>query len=50
MNLDLKYSNIKDKEIMKYKELVEEVHNELHEMASKEDEFAGWLELPTNYD
>ena len=50
MNIDLKYSNIKDEEIMKYKEIVEEAHNELHEIATKEDEFAGWLELPTNYD
>jgi len=50
MNVELEYSNIKDEEIMKYKEIVEEAHNELHEIAEKEDEFAGWLELPTNYD
>ncbi len=50
IKLDLKYTNIKDKEIMKYKDKVEKAHNELHEMATKEDEFAGWLTLPTNYD
>ena len=50
IKLDLKYTNIKDKEIMKYKDKVEKEHNELHEMATKEDEFAGWLTLPTNYD
>ncbi|MGN1310097.1 MAG: glucose-6-phosphate isomerase [Clostridia bacterium] len=50
IKLDLKYTNIKDKEIMKYKDKVEKAHNELHEMATKENEFAGWLTLPTNYD
>lgn len=49
IKLDLKYTNIEEKEIMKYKDKVEKIHNELHEMANKEDEFAGWLNLPTNY-
>ena len=50
MNVDLKYANIKDKEIMKYSDKVEVAHNELNESANKEGEFVGWLELPTNYD
>ena len=35
---------------MKYKDRVEKIHKDLHERASKEDDFVGWLELPTNYD
>ena len=50
IKLNLEYTGIKDKEIMKYKDVVEQAHNELHDIADKEDEFAGWLELPTNYD
>ena len=38
------------KEIMKYKEQVENIHKNLHERAGNEDDFVGWLELPTNYD
>lgn len=50
IRLNLEYTGIKEKEIMKYKDIVEKIHNELHEIADKEDEFAGWLELPTKYD
>ena len=50
IKLNLEYTGIKEKEIMKYKDIVEEIHNELHENADKEDEFIGWLELPTKYD
>ena len=50
IKLNLEYTGIKEKEIMKYKDIVEEIHNELHEIADREDEFAGWLKLPTNYD
>ena len=35
---------------MKYKDRVEKIHKNLHERTSKEDDFVGWLELPTNYD
>ena len=50
IKLNLEYTGIKEKEIMKYKDEVEKAHNELHEIANDENEFAGWLELPTNYD
>ena len=50
IRLDLEHTNIQGKEITKYRAKVEKAHNELHEMAGKEDEFVGWLELPTNYD
>ena len=38
------------KEIMKYKQQVENIHKNLHERAGDEDDFVGWLELPTKYD
>ncbi len=50
IKLNLENAGIKEKEIMKYRDAVEKAHNELHEISEKEDEFAGWLELPTNYD
>lgn len=50
IKLDLKNTGIKDDEILKYRDKVEKIHNELHEMAEDENEFVGWLNLPTNYD
>ena len=50
IKLDIKHTNIKDKEIMEYRDKVEKIHNELHQIADDENEFAGWLNLPTNYD
>ena len=50
IKLNLEYSGIPEKEIMKYKLKVEKIHNELHEKANNEKEFLGWMELPTNYD
>ena len=35
---------------MKYKSQVENIHKDLHRRAGDEDDFVGWLELPTNYD
>lgn len=50
LKLNLKYSGVEQKAIMKYKEKVEEIHQELHKRANNENDFVGWLELPTNYD
>ena len=50
LKIDFEKVGIENKEIMKYKERVEKIHKDLHERASKEDDFVGWLELPTNYD
>lgn len=50
LKLNLKHSGVEQKAIMKYKEKVEEIHQELHKRANNENDFVGWLELPTNYD
>ncbi len=50
LKIDFEKAGIDKKEIMKYKEQVENIHKDLHRRASKEDDFVGWLELPTNYD
>lgn len=50
IKIDLKNAGIDKKEIMKYKEQVENIHKDLHRRSSKEDDFVGWLDLPTNYD
>ena len=50
LKLDLSYSNIKQEDIMKYSNQVENIHNELHEKSKDENEFLGWLDLPTDYD
>ena len=50
LKLNLKYSGIEQKTIMKYKDKVEQIHQELHKRANDENDFVGWLELPTNYD
>ena len=49
IKVDFQYSGISEKEIMKYKDKVLEIHNKMHELANNENEFLGWLELPTNY-
>ncbi len=49
VKLELKYTNIDAKEIMKYKERVQEIHQELQENKNKEEEFLGWLDIPTKY-
>ena len=50
IKIDFEKVGIENKEIMKYKDRVEKIHKNLHERTSKEDDFVGWLELPTNYD
>lgn len=50
VKLDLNYSKIEQKDILKYAEKVEKIHEELHEKAKDKKEFLGWLELPKNYD
>ena len=50
ISLDLKNSGITKKSIMEYKEQVENIHKDLHRRANDENDFVGWLELPTNYD
>ncbi len=50
IKFNLKNSGIDLKEIMKYKEQVENIHKDLHRRSRDEADFVGWLELPTNYD
>ena len=50
IKIDLKNARVFEKNIMKYAEQVKEIHNKLHLKAEDENEFCGWLNLPTNYD
>lgn len=50
ISLNLKNSGISAKSILEYKEEVENIHKDLHRRANDENDFVGWLELPTNYD
>lgn len=50
IKLNLQHSGITEKDIMKFKTKILRIHKELHEISKDENEFAGWLELPTNYD
>ena len=49
LKLDLKNAGITEKSILKYSKEVEKIHTELHEKKDDENEFLGWLELPTKY-
>ena len=50
IKLNLKNSGITQKNIMEYKEQVENIHKDLHRRADDKNDFVGWLNLPTNYD
>lgn len=50
IKLDLSYTGITEKEISKYESKVEKIYNNLNEISDDENEFAGWLKLPSNYD
>lgn len=50
IKLNLKNTGITMKSIMEYKEQVENIHKDLHRRANNENDFVGWIELPTNYD
>jgi len=49
ISLDLKNIKITKKNILEYKEQVENIHKDLHRRANDEKDFVGWLELPSNY-
>ena len=46
----LENSGIEEKDILKYHEKVQEIHNNINEIADSETEFLGWVNLPGNYD
>ena len=49
LRINLENSGIDKKEIMKYKSKVAKLHEELHKEAEDENDFAGWIDLPENY-
>ena len=50
IKLDLKNTNINMKDIMEYASEVKKIHKELYSKKDDEEEFVGWINLPTNYD
>ncbi len=50
IKVDLKNTKIDMKQIMEFANKVEKIHKELHQKANDENEFIGWLELPSKYD
>ena len=52
MDIEVKLSKtgIEKKEVLKYKEEVEKIHKNLLSRANDENDFVGWMHLPTNYD
>lgn len=51
-NIKVQFENtkIKIEDIMEYKDQVKNIHEKLHKKENNENEFLGWLTLPTNYD
>ena len=50
VKLNLEHTGIQKKNIMEYKETVENIHKDLHDRANNQNDFVGWIELPTSYD
>ncbi len=50
IKLNLANSNVDMSNILEYKAQVKEIDAKLRENPNREDDFLGWLELPTNYD
>lgn len=50
IKLDLSYSGVSDKEISRYGTKITKICDNLMKKADDENEFVGWLNLPTNYD
>ena len=50
IKLNLENSGIEPQEILEYKQEVENIHKNLHGRAHNENDFVGWIDLPTNYD
>lgn len=49
LKLELKNVGLDENAILKYSKKVADIHKELHEKKDDENEFLGWLELPTKY-
>ena len=50
IKLNLENTGVELQEILEYKQEVENIHKDLHGRANNENDFVGWINLPTNYD
>ena len=50
IKVDFKNARTFEKDVMSYASQVKEIHKKLHDKADDENEFCGWLNLPTDYD
>ena len=50
IKVSFKHAGISQRNILEYKEKVENIHKDLNRRAKLENDFVGWLHLPTNYD
>ena len=50
IKVELRNTGITKKSIMEYKKEVEKIHADLHSRADDENDFVGWLNLPSEYD
>ena len=50
IKLRLENSSINEKMFQEYSQEIEKIHNNINKNANAEDEFLGWVELPTNFD
>lgn len=50
LTVNLEKTKITQKDILKYKSKVDSAHKELKKRAKDEEDYVGWLELPTEYD
>lgn len=48
--LDTSFSGVDNKKISTYAKKIEEIHNDFHEKCNDQEEYLGWLNLPTEYD
>lgn len=50
IKLKLDNSSINEKIFQEYSQEITKIHNKIHQNANSEEEFLGWVELPTNFD
>ena len=50
IKLNLENSGVYEKDILKYSQKVFDIHNKMNENADNNEEFLGWVNLPTKYD
>ena len=49
IKLNLENSGVNEKDILKYSNQVFDIHNKMNENADNNNEFLGWINLPTKY-